>query len=228
MRYLFFLLFSIFFSFQSISQTVKGIVYEINNSGKEIPIFGANVYYEGTNTGTISNLDGTFSIKKDSKKKLAVSYVGYTLESYKIIKDAHVFYLKQSIDLDAVKVQSKVNSTTYSLLDPLNIQTVSEKELKKAACCNLSESFSTNATVDVTFNDPVTGAKQIQMLGLDGIYTQITQENMPLMRGLVAPYGLHYIPGNWIESIHIIKGAGSVVNGYESFTGQINLEYHKF
>ena len=107
------------------------------------------------------------------------------------------------------------------------MQTLSTGELEKAACCNLSESFSTNATVDVNFTDAVSGAKKIKMLGLDGVYTQITQENMPLIRGISSAYGLSYVPGNWIESIQIIKGSGSVVNGFESFAGQINLEYYK-
>ena len=107
------------------------------------------------------------------------------------------------------------------------MQTLSTGELEKAACCNLSESFSTNGSVDVNFSDAVSGAKQIQMLGLDGMYTQITQENMPLIRGISSAYGLSYVPGTWIESIQIIKGSGSVVNGFESFAGQINLEYYK-
>jgi len=107
------------------------------------------------------------------------------------------------------------------------MQTLSTGELEKAACCNLSESFSTNASVDVNFTDAVSGAKQIQMLGLDGVYAQITQENMPLIRGMSSSFGLNYVPGTWIESIQIIKGTGSVLNGFESFAGQINLEYFK-
>ena len=124
-------------------------------------------------------------------------------------------------------MESKVSTTELSMVNPLQVQKISSKELQKAACCNLSESFETNATVDVSFTDAVSGAKQIKMLGLDGIYTQITQENVPLIRGLSSAYGLSYVPGTWIESIQIIKGSGSVINGFESFTGQINLEYFK-
>ena len=124
-------------------------------------------------------------------------------------------------------VESKVSTTELSMVNPLQVQKISSKELQKAACCNFSESFETNATVDVSFTDAISGAKQIKMLGLDGIYTQITQENIPLIRGLSSAYGLTYVPGTWIESIQIIKGAGSVINGFESFAGQINLEYFK-
>ena len=124
-------------------------------------------------------------------------------------------------------MSQKLILQNYQWLIHLQVQKISSKELQKAACCNLSESFETNATVDVSFTDAVSGAKQIKMLGLDGIYTQITQENIPLIRGLSSAYGLTYVPGTWIESIQIIKGAGSVINGFESFAGQINLEYFK-
>src|SRR5690606_4511905 len=109
----------------------------------------------------------------------------------------------------------------------INQITLNEKELQKAACCNLSESFETEGSVDVMYRDGVTGAKEIQMLGLSGTYTQMLRETIPSLRGLAVGYGLAYIPGTWIESIQISKGAGSVVNGYESMTGQINLELRK-
>jgi len=126
-----------------------------------------------------------------------------------------------------VNIRSSVNSTKYSVVNSLNVQTLTVNELQKAACCNLSESFSTNASVDVSYSDAISGAKKIRMLGLDGRYVQITNESIPLIRGLSSSYGLNYVPGTWIESIQIIKGSGSVVNGFESFTGQINLEYFK-
>jgi outer membrane receptor protein involved in Fe transport len=104
---------------------------------------------------------------------------------------------------------------------------MTEKELFKAACCNLSESFETNPSVDVSFTDAVTGTRQIEMLGLAGTYSQITLENMPAVRGLASNVGLTYIPGSWIDNIQVSKGVGSVANGYESITGQINVEYRK-
>src|SRR5690606_12346476 len=97
----------------------------------------------------------------------------------------------------------------------------------KAACCDLSESFETNASVDVVNSDAVTGSKQIQMLGLSGNYTQLTVENLPGPRGLATPLGLNSISGTWIESIQIGKGIGSVVNGFENIAGQINVELKK-
>lgn len=105
---------------------------------------------------------------------------------------------------------------------------IGEKELLKAACCNLSESFETNATVDVSFSNAVTGTKQLKMLGLDQKYTSLTKELLPEIRGLATPYGLNFIPGRWIGSIQLTKGGSTVTNSYESITGQINTELVKF
>lgn len=104
---------------------------------------------------------------------------------------------------------------------------ISDKELLKAACCNLSESFETNATVDVSFSNAVTGTKQLKMLGLDQKYTSFTKEILPEIRGISTAYGMQFIPGRWIQSIQLVKGGGSVVNGYEAIVGHINTELYK-
>lgn len=104
---------------------------------------------------------------------------------------------------------------------------INAHELYKAACCNLGESFTTNPSVDVNYSDATTGAKQIRLLGLSGTYVQMLTEAMPNFRGAAAPYALGYVPGPWMKSIQVSKGAASVKNGYESLTGQINIEYLK-
>ena len=108
-----------------------------------------------------------------------------------------------------------------------NTEMISSKELLRAACCNLGESFTTNPSVDVNYADAATGAKQIKLLGLSGTYVQMLTENIPNYRGLAAPFSLSYIPGPWMQSIQVSKGASSVKNGYESITGQINVEFKK-
>jgi outer membrane receptor protein involved in Fe transport len=211
-------------------EKIKGRVVELMEDGNETPIPGANVYWEGTTIGVASDEEGFYLIPEPVSypATMVVSFVGYQAYTQVIKENSHYhIVLSPSVELDEVKVKGKVNTTKFSTINAINMQTLSTGELEKAACCNLSESFSTNATVDVTFSDAVSGAKQIQMLGLDGMYTQITQENMPLIRGISSAYGLSYVPGTWIESIQIIKGSGSVINGFESFAGQINLEYYK-
>jgi outer membrane receptor for ferrienterochelin and colicins len=129
--------------------------------------------------------------------------------------------------LQEIKVQSKRKSLQKSYTVTGNISVITSKELLKAACCNLAESFETNPSIDVSFSDALTGTKQIKMLGLTSPYLMMTQENIPSVRGASQVFGLSFTPGPWIESIQITKGAGSVVNGFESVSGQINTELVK-
>ncbi|HMK07209.1 MAG TPA: Plug domain-containing protein, partial [Flavobacterium sp.] len=128
----------------------------------------------------------------------------------------------KTVKVDAVRKSIK---KSYSLT--ANTTTLTSKELLKAACCNLAESFETNPSIDVNFSDALTGTKQIKMLGLTSPYLMITEENIPSVRGASQAYGLSFTPGTWVESIQITKGAGSVVNGFESISGQINTELIK-
>jgi len=130
-------------------------------------------------------------------------------------------------NLDEVKVTKKRKGLQKSYTVTGNTTLVTSKELLKAACCNLAESFETNPSIDVNFSDALTGTKQIKMLGLTSPYLMITEENVPSVRGASQAYGLSFTPGTWVESIQITKGAGSVVNGFESISGQINTELIK-
>ncbi len=140
------------------------------------------------------------------------------------------FYVRLSVDtikLSEVDIVKKRDATEMSLMKTRSSEVLNEGELLKAACCNLSESFETNPSVDVNYGDAVTGVKEIQLLGLSGLYTQMLGDVVPTLRGLAVPFGLNYVPGPWLESIQISKGAGSVANGFEAITGQINLDFKK-
>jgi outer membrane receptor protein involved in Fe transport len=159
---------------------------------------------------------------------LIISYVGYGNDTLHVEGPSEIeVEFSSALALGEVQVVHRVKPTSFSFSSAYKIQNISEKELTKAACCNLSESFETNPSVDVTFTDAVTGAKKIEMLGLAGPYVQITRENMPDVRGLASVYGLTYTPGPWIQGMQLNMGAGSVVNGFESITGQINVELRK-
>lgn len=208
---------------------VCATVYEEQPNGKLIPLYGANAYWLGTTKGVVSDESGNFELPIiDETNKLVVSFVGYGADTLYINKPVHYnIILTSGSVLGAVDVIYHVQSTKLSRLSPIKTQHIGEGELLKAACCNLSESFATNPTVDVSFTDAVTGTRQIEMLGLAGPYVQITRENMPDIRGLASVYGFTYTPGPWIEGIQLNMGNGSVVNGYESMTGQINVELKK-
>ncbi|GBF22010.1 catecholate siderophore receptor CirA [Arenibacter sp. NBRC 103722] len=214
----------------AISQNnIEGMVMEDNPENRRLGLAGANVYWLNSQTGTITKTDGSFAIPfKKENNQLVISYVGFESDTLFIDSPKTVnHWLKPSNALNEVVVKKKRDAVQKSYFSPQNVVTINSAELLKAACCNLSESFETNPAIDVNFSDALTGTKQIQMLGLTSPYLLITQENIPMVRGASQAYGLTFTPGTWVESIQITKGAGSVVNGYESISGQINTELVK-
>ncbi|GGD13884.1 TonB-dependent receptor [Hyunsoonleella pacifica] len=202
---------------------------EANDTNTHIGLAGANVFWLNTEVGTVTDIDGNFTISyKPSYRKLVISYVGFKTDTLTINTPKFIqHWLKSTDDLDEVVVTSRKQTTAKSYLKSQNVITVSSEELLKAACCNLSESFETNPSIDVNFADAISGTRQIKMLGLTSPYILIATENIPSIRGASQAYGLSFIPGTWVESIQITKGAGSVVNGFESIAGQINTELVK-
>ena len=208
---------------------LKGKIMEANKKNEHIPLHGANVYWLDTTVGTITDTNGMFVISyKEEYTKLVISFVGFKTDTLTISEPKMMHHWLQPVnDLDEVTLTARKKSSATSYLEPQNIINISSEELLKAACCNLSESFETNPSIDVNFADAVTGTRQIKMLGLTSPYILITTENVPSIRGASQAYGLSFIPGTWIESIQVTKGMGSVVNGYESIAGQINAELQK-
>lgn len=208
---------------------LKGMIMEANENNEHIPLPGANVYWLNTTVGASTDIDGMFTIPYNKDyKKLVISYVGFTTDTLDITEPKMVqHWLKPVSNLDEVVLKGRRKPTATSYLESQNIINISSAELLKAACCNLSESFETNPSIDVNFADAVSGTRQIKMLGLTSPYILIATENIPSIRGASQAYGLSFIPGTWVESIQITKGAGSVINGYESIAGQINAELQK-
>lgn len=205
------------------AQELKGRVLDANTNE---PLIGATILWLGTDKGTATDVNGSFRLARVSgADRIIVSYIGYSTDTLKVMASEIEVKLYAGNTLDDIVVKGV--SSGLDKMEARRVEVISAKELQKAACCNLSESFETNASVDVSYTDAVSGAKQIQMLGLDGNYTQIITENLPNIRGLATSFGLNYIPGSWIESIDLGKGAGSVVNGYESMAGIINVELKK-
>lgn len=210
------------------NNTIQGIVLEEEKNGTFRPLSGASVIWLGTPNGTTTDSAGMFSILHQPNGKLVISYTGYQPDTM-IASEPGVIkvILASGKQLSEVTITNSRRSSYLSAMNPIRTQVMTQKELFKAACCNLSESFETNASVDVSYNDAVTGSKQIQLLGLAGNYTQLTVENLPGPRGIATAWGLNSIPGTWVESIQLSKGVGSVANGYESIAGQINVELKK-
>ncbi len=208
--------------------TVSGRIL-VEENGETTPLPGVSIYWLNQKAATVTDDEGRFNLERpEGSNQLIASYVGYYSDTIALTKEAQVeFTLTPGATLETVEVSYRRKSIEVSFVEPILTQNIGSKELLKAACCTLAESFETNPAVDVSFTDAVTGARQIEMLGLAGPYVQITRENLPDVRGLASIYGLIYLPGPWIESIQLAKGTGSVVNGFESITGQINVELKK-
>lgn len=207
---------------------INGMVVTEDKKGNISPLAAASVYWLGTTKGVTTNEHGIFSIPYHTAAKLVVSYTGFRTDTITVEgnNDLQIIMVPHN-SLQEVTVIRRQKSTIVNTFSTVRVSTITSRELLKAACCNLSESFETNPSVDVSYNDAVTGSKQIQLLGLSGIYTQLTVENLPGPRGIATPLGLNSIAGPWVESIQLSKGTGSVANGFESIAGQINIELKK-
>ncbi|WP_394706807.1 TonB-dependent receptor domain-containing protein [uncultured Bacteroides sp.] len=208
-------------------QSVTGIVSDTEGEH----VIKATVAWKNSTIGTTTDVNGKFEIRPfKGSKELIVSFIGY--EPMTMAINAKTAFpievkLKPGIELKEVQVTGRKLGLIQSRSGILNSQTITSAELLRAACCNLGESFETNPSVDVSYSDAATGAKQIKLLGLSGTYVQMLTENIPNFQGAASPYGLGYIPGPWMQSIQVSKGTSSVKNGYEAITGQINVEYKK-
>lgn len=205
---------------------VKGNVVDAQNE----PIVGANLRWMNTSTGGVTDIDGNFDIEASGvSNRLIASYIGCTPDTITVTHPSGFLNiaLKGQVELDEVVVSARRQGTLNSRVEAMQMQAITYDELCRAACCNLAESFETNASVDVAYSDAATGARQIKLLGLSGTYVQMLTEQIPNLQGAASPYGLSYVPGPWMNGIQVSKGTASVKNGYESLTGQINIDYKK-
>lgn len=196
---------------------------------KGYPLVGANVYWAGTTVGVATDLDGRFELEPvKSTNLLVTSFMGFHNDTTEVLQHGELtIVLVSDLVLEEVEIVERKMSVLRSRVSALTTEILTGEALCMAACCNLSESFETSASVDVAYSDAATGAKQIRLLGLSGTYVQMLTENTPNIRGLAQSFGMEYIPGPWMEAIQVSKGTSSVLNGYEAIAGQINIEYLK-
>lgn len=205
------------------AQTISGKV----TSDKNEPLAGAYVYWEGSSVVVSTNTEGAFEIASNNMhgKRLIASFVGHVADTV----DAHnkrkiQFTLKETKTLDEVVVTGQRGGVLISSLKPLKVEQITTTELKKAACCDLAGCFDTQNTVQPQTTNIITNSKELRILGLSGVYNQVLIDGLPMIQGLTYTYGISSIPGTMVDNIHISKGANSVIQGYESISGQINVE----
>ena len=215
--------------FVASAQKLTGKVIDANTSE---PLIGASLYWKNTTAGTSTAADGSFTLKRvHGFETLVVDYLGYDVWEQELAdRDQNAITIKlkpSAVDIDAVVIESAQRGNYAKTSGITRQEQISFAGLCKMACCSLAESFENSASVTVGYSDAISGARQIKMLGLAGTYTQILDENRPIMQGAGAAYGLSYTPGMWLNSIQVSKGVASVTAGHEAITGQINLEHRK-
>ena len=207
---------------------IEGTVYEQNENGEKTPLPGVNVYWKIVNEGVVTDAHGHYKIPLHERIGcLVFSCISYENDTiHHMVEPAHYDHIFNFAHiLNEVEIKAREKASYINPITPMAVQNITSESLKRAACCTLAGSFENNASVDVNYSDAVTGAKQIQLLGLSGIYTQMMTEIIPNFRGLASTFGLNYVPGTWMNGIQVSKGTSSVRNGYESITGQINVDY---
>lgn len=219
-------LFILFYSNLAFTQYFSGNVLD----QQEKALQGVVVYWLNSQQGGTTNENGFFRLARKSEDSLLVlSYTGFQSDTLKIEPNQYfsVLHLNEGLVLKEVQVDANRNSNTFSRLNPLNIEGLEQKEFKKAACCSLSESFQTSNAVDVSYSNAATGSKEIQFLGLRGLYTQLLIENRPAYAGILSSTGYDLIPGTWLDKVNIQKGASTALYGAQSMAGAINVQLKK-
>ncbi|HRG32799.1 MAG TPA: TonB-dependent receptor [Saprospiraceae bacterium] len=209
--------------YQTHAQILSGSVKNQKNEGIE----GAIIYFLNSENGTQSDHEGKFVLARNpNQDTILVSYLGFATDTIVLNKGQLNLnlILKEGVQLDEISINSSRPSHSFSLLNPLNVETLSSKEFRKAACCSLAESFQTSNAIDLSYNNAVVSNREIQFLGLRGAYTQQLIENRPVFTGILNTFGFDMIPGTWLSEVNILKGAGSAIYGAQSITGAINTK----
>lgn len=220
-----FIVVSLWLPMCSIAQTISGKVVDENNQ----PLIGATIFWLGKVNGVTTNGEGSFSIKKEvDNTKLIASYSGHKKDTINISNlDTVLFVLKHNKNLKEVVIVSEKQGTIQSNLSLIKTEVLTSVELKKSACCDLAGCFETQGSVQSQTTNIITNAKELRILGLSGVYNQILIDGFPMIQGLSFTYGISSMPGSLVDNIYISKGANSVLQGFESISGQINVETKK-
>lgn len=226
MNRLLFILFTLLFLNRGYAQIISGKIFD----ERKKPLQGVVIVFLESKKGTTSEADGSFLISRSTgEDHLIISYTGYQSDTIELQPNQNEISLQLSegVALSEVSIISQGRAHSFSLLQPHNIESIQSVDFRKAACCSLAESFQSGNTVDLAYNNAVVGNREIQMLGLQGIYTQQLIENRPVFTGLMSSFGYDFIPGTWLDQINIQKGASSTLHGAQSMTGAINAALKK-
>lgn len=205
------------------AQTLAGRVVD----EKEEPLPGAVVFIPATQKHTSTDSEGDFTLDMSDADSalIVIQMIGFRTDTiFWSGQTDMLFRLVASTELSEVIIQDEKPGVYISEMNPIKTETITQTELGKAACCDLAGCFETQTTVQPQTTNVITNSKELRILGLSGVYNQILIDGLPMVQGLSYTYGISGIPGTIVDQINVSKGANSVVQGFESISGQINVE----
>jgi len=220
MKYL--LIICLLFPFGLLAQNFTGTVANSNSE----PLNGASIVWKNTTKGTTSDEYGQFEISgKGIKNKILIaSFVGHSSDTVVFTDQTYIeFVLTETQSINEVVVSEERDDVIISNNTVIKTEVITEAELGKSACCDLAGCFETQITVQPHTTNIITNSKELRILGLSGVYNQVLIDGFPMIQGLSYTYGISGVPGTLVQNIHVSKGANSVLQGYESISGQINV-----
>jgi outer membrane receptor for ferrienterochelin and colicins len=215
---------SLFPSFFFAQSTIKGTV-----TTDGMPLQYANIVLKKSTQTTASNEDGLYSFKNlaAGNYEVAVSYTGFTSESRilaladstEVVLD---FNLKENNYLNEVVITGTMKPVSR-LESPVPVEVYKPVFFKKNPTANIFEALQNVNGVRPQLNCNVCNTGDIHINGLEGPYTLVLIDGMPIVSGLSTVYGLSGIPNSLLERIEIVKGPASSLYGSEAVGGLINI-----
>ncbi|MDO5978659.1 TonB-dependent receptor [Flavivirga spongiicola] len=215
-----------FISILSFTVNAQNITGKTISDGSALPY--VNIYLKSTQKGAVSNDDGSFKINNIDAGTYTIiaSFTGYqtqkktiTISSNDVVVD---FNLPESELLEEVVVTGTLKAVSR-LESPVPVEVYSPAFLKKNPTPNIFEALQNVNGVRPQINCNVCNTGDIHINGLEGPYTLVLIDGMPIVSGLSTVYGLSGIPNSLIEQIEIVKGPASSLYGSEAVGGLINI-----
>lgn len=208
------------------AQNIKGKVFGKTPDGQEI-LPGATLKLQGTSNGSVSNEFGVFElvVPNAAEANLIVSFLGFKSDTVAVDGRSYfsIYLEPDPKNLEAATIVAKQGGSFISALQGIKVEVINQKELTKAACCDLAGCFETQGTIQAQTTNLLLNSKELRILGLSGVYNQVLVDGMPMILGSSFTYGISSVPGTLVDQIFVAKGANSVLQGFESISGQVNV-----
>ena len=209
-------------------ETDANIIGDVQFDGEHLSF--VNIVLKGTTIGTTTDETGHFNIihAPVGDYTLIVSYIGYKTKEIKITtKEKTTIEKKIILEKDVLNMSDVVVSANryaeHRIEASQTVNVISPRMLDNIQTVSISEGLNYTPGLRLENNCQNCGFSQVRINGMEGPYSQILVNSLPIFSGLAGVYGLELIPSNMIEQIEVVKGGGSAMFGSNAIAGTINL-----